>query len=374
MARQRKIKHYRSGFMSRKRKRMKILKTVVFILVLAALIFVGYSVAQSISRLNDPNYRPESSSSENAPLPSEDNGLSGENPDGSASEPEDPSSEPEPQNTASDIRSILLPFDSMTSLDAAEAFLQTVDKTLYNSVTVELKNEAGRIFYPSQVELAQTCGALSETQIDQKALAELIEQYGFTPVARIYALQDDYASHASYSTSYLYENQSSVTWLDNSADAGGKSWLNPYMENAANYLNAIVTEIAESGYKAIVVNGIQYPNTANQRGMGLGPNADSMTTQEALEQIYTGMSNAAKAFDVPVIPAYRGECYKGERPQVYTVNPNEFTFYPASPVVGSDLTVLDAVTAPAEDLIPTIDSEDQIASLRERGIEQYLVG
>lgn len=374
MARQRKIKHYRSGFMSRKRKRMKILKTALFILVLAALIFVGYSVAQSISRLNDPNYKPESSSSESVSLPSEDNGLSGENPDGSASEPADPSSEPEPQNTASDIRSILLPFDSMTSLDAAEAFLQTVDKTLYNSVTVELKNEAGRIFYPSQVELAQTCGALSETQIDQKALAALIEQYGFTPVARIYALQDDYASHASYSTSYLYENQSSVTWLDNSADAGGKSWLNPYMENAADYLNAIVTEIAESGYKAIVVNGIQYPNTANQRGMGLGPNADSMTTQEALEQIYTGMSNAAKAFDVPIIPAYRGECYKGERPQVYTVNPNAFTFYPASPIVGSDLTVLDAVTAPKEELIPTIDSEDQIASLQERGIEQYLVG
>ena len=369
MARRRKIKHYRSGYMSRKRRRMKIIKTLAFILVLAALIFVGYSVAQSISRLNDPNYKPkEPSSSESSVLPPEESSSE------SSGEPESPSSEPEPQNTASDIRSILLPFDSMKSLDAAEAFLKTVDKTLYNSVTVELKNEAGRIFYPSQVELAQTSGALSETQIDQKALAELIERYGFTPVARIYALQDDYASHATYQTSYLYQDQSGVTWLDNSADAGGKSWLNPYMEKAADYLNAIVTEIAQSGYKAIVVNGIQYPNTANQRGMGLGPNASAMTTKEALEKIYTGMSDAAKAFDVPVIPAYKGECYKGERPQVYTVNPNEFTVYPASPIVGSDLTVLDSVTAPKEDLIPTIESEEQIASLKEKGIEQYLVG
>ena len=86
------------------------------------------------------------------------------------------------------------------------------------------------------------------------------------------------------------------------------------------------------------------------------------------------MSNAAKAFDVSVIPAYKGECYNGERPQVYTVNPNEFTFFPASPIVGSDLSILDAVTAPKEDLIPTIDSEEQIASLKEKGIEQYLVG
>ena len=59
MARRRKIKHYRSGYMSRKRRRMKIVKTLVLILVLAALIFVGYSVAQSISRLNDPNYKPK---------------------------------------------------------------------------------------------------------------------------------------------------------------------------------------------------------------------------------------------------------------------------------------------------------------------------
>lgn len=99
-----------------------------------------------------------------------------------------------------------------------------------------------------------------------------------------------------------------------------------------------------------------------------------MTTKEALEKIYTGMSDAAKAFDIPVIPAYKGECYKGERPQVYTVNPNEFTVYPASPIVGSDLTVLDSVTAPVKDLIPTVDSPDQIPALKEKSIEQYLVG
>ena len=126
--------------MSRKRRRMKIVKTLAFILVLAALIFVGYSVAQSISRLNDPNYKPkEPSSSESSVLPSEDSSAD------SSGEPESSDSQPEPQNTASDIRSILLPADSMGSLDAAEAFLKTVDKTLYNSVTVELKNAAGRI-------------------------------------------------------------------------------------------------------------------------------------------------------------------------------------------------------------------------------------
>ena len=146
------------------------------------------------------------------------------------------------------------------------------------------------------------------------------------------------------------------------------------MEKTGDYLNAIVTEIAKAGYKAIVVNGIQYPNTANQRGMGLGPNASAMSTKEALEKIYAGMADAAKTYNVPVIPAYKGECYKGERPQVYTVNPNEFTVYPASPITGSDLTVLDAVTAPIKDLIPTVDSADQVAALKEKGIEQYLVG
>ena len=372
MARPRKIKHYRSGYMTRKRKRMKIIKTVAFIAVLVALIFVGYSIAKSIGRLNDPNYKPKDPSSESLIL------SSAESSEESLSEPSDIPSEPESSNTASDtasdIRSILLPQDNMDGLDMAEAFLKTVDKTLYNSVTVELKNEAGQIFYPSKTELSQASGALSETLIDQEALAKLIEQYGFKPIARIYALQDDYASHATYETSYLYQNQSDVTWLDHSADAGGKSWLNPYMEKTGQYLNTIIEEIAQSGYRAIVVNGIQYPNTPDRQGMSLGSNAETMTAREALEKIYDGMAEAAKGYEVPVIPAYRGECYKGERLQIYTVNPNEFTASPSSPIIGSDLTILDAVTAPVKDLIPTVASAEQIASLKERGIRQYLVG
>ena len=95
--------------MSRKRRRMKIIKTLAFILVLAALIFVGYSVAQSISRLNDPNYKPkEPSSSESSILPPEESSSE------SSGEPKSPISEPEPQNTASDIRSIPV---SYTHLD-----------------------------------------------------------------------------------------------------------------------------------------------------------------------------------------------------------------------------------------------------------------
>ena len=364
MPKQRKIKHYRYGYSSRRQRRSRIWKGLLFILLLAVLVFIGYCVTKAVQNLVN---RPEESSlpfSQAESLPPESSEAS--------SGPESSSEPYEPVRAS--IRAIVMPKESMSSLDAAAAFLDSVDSSKYNSVAVELKDSSGILYYTSQVDLAKTCQAVSPSALDAAALAQLIRDKGFTPAARVYALQDDIASHTAYGTSYMYLDQASVTWLDRAADKGGKSWLNPYMEAAGSYLNAIVTEIAQFGYKAIVVNGIQYPNTANQRGMGLGPNASAMTTKEALEKIYTGMSDSAKAFDVPVIPAYKGECYKGERPQVYTVNPNEFTVYPASPIVGSDLTVLDAITAPTKDLIPTVDSADQIPALKEKGIEQYLVG
>ena len=75
-----------------------------------------------------------------------------------------------------------------------------------------------------------------------------------------------------------------------------------------------------------------------------------------------------------MIPAYQGACYtEGVNSQVYTVSPNAFTFAPSAPIVGSDLSILDQVTAEVSTVMPVIDSADLIPSLSERGITSYIV-
>ena len=174
--------------------------------------------------------------------------------------------------------------------------------TQYNCVSADLKDNSGTLWYTSSVELAQTCKAVSPDALDAAALAELIREKGFIPAARIYALQDDIASHSSYDTSYLYLDQAGVTWLDRAADKGGKSWLNPYMPAAVDYLADLSEEIAGAGFERIFVCGLQYPDTKYLDEMGFGPNKDAMTAVEALQNVLDRMTSAAASTPVPPAP------------------------------------------------------------------------
>jgi len=353
-----KIRRYRSGYLMRRRRRERFFKAIFFIAILALLIFLGYTIAKSVSNRKTESPTPESSEIVVSEISEE-------------SVEESVESEIIAEENTSDIRSILLPYDNM---EDCEAFLKNVDKELFNAVTVELKTQTGQLLYPSEISLAKKSEAIAEVTFDHKEIAEKITEYGFTPIARIYALQDDYASHSSYSTSYIYDNQVEVTWLDNSPDQGGKSWLNPYMPKTLEYLAEVVTEICNAGYKTIIVNGIQYPNTANQKGMTFGENADTMTQKEALDKTFDAIKTEASKYSVSVIPTYKGVCYRDEMAQVYTVNPNEFKNSPFSPIIGNDISLLQYVIADANDIIPTINSAEQISSLKENGINQYIVG
>lgn len=364
MAKHRKIKHYGHSFRARQRRRRGVLRFLLFLLVLAVLVFLGYSIAQSLGRLTN---EPDLSSLQSQ----EDSSLPSAGPE--STQPEESSSEPEstPEESDASVRAILMPLETLLSPEQRTAFLAGVDQTLYNTVALPLKDQSGRIYYQTGLDLAASCGALTDNALDAAELVREIEAYELSAAAVIYSLQDDYASHASYQTSYMYQNQSSVTWLDNSADQGGKSWLNPYMPNTQAYLSGMAAELAEAGFAEIFVFGNQYPTTANQRGMGLGDQG-GVSQVDALENILIQMQQSAG--NCRVIPAYLADCYvEGTRSQIYTVSPNAFSVAPSSPIIGSDPSLLEAVTASPDSLIPVIADSALVEELQARGIEQYLL-
>ena len=365
MPKQRKIKHYRYGYSSRRQRRSRIWKGLLFILLLAVLVFIGYCVTKAVQNLVN---RPEESSlpfsqAESLPPESSEASLGPE----SSSEPYEP--------VRASIRAIVMPKESMSSLDAAAAFLDSVDSSKYNSVAVELKGSSGILYYTSQVDLAKTCQAVSPSALDAAALAQLIRDKGFTPAARVYALQDDIASHTAYGTSYMYLDQASVTWLDRAADKGGKSWLNPYMANAVDYLASLSGEIAEAGFETIFACGIQYPNSKYPAEMGFGPEKSSMTTVEALQNVLDQMETQAARHGSAVVPVFLGDGYLEQTNGLYSDSANVFQSDVTSPLLdeGRESEILAAVTAPVNSLIPSIHSESQIPLLETAGIDQYLV-
>lgn len=362
MAKHRKIRRHTYSYRTRKRRRRNLMRALACLFILAALALIGYSIAMSLERLSEPSSLPEESSQttpESSKVPEE--------PESSV-----PSSEPEPEPVPEDpgVRALLMPHDIMMDPAGRADFLENIDKELYNTVVLPLKDQSGRIWYQTEVSHAAVCGALSENSLDARDLLAEIEAYELDPAAMIWSLQDDWASHAMYRTSYMYQNDPDVTWLDNSAEMGGKSWLNPYLPATQEYLCALTSELSTLGFEEIFVFGNQYPTTANQWGMGFG-NQNGISQADALQNLIVSMQDAAK--DTRIIPAYLGDCYtEGVRPQIYTVSPNSFDHVPSAPILGNNAAILENVTAKTEDLVPVIDKE-LLSSLGSLGIEQYLV-
>lgn len=365
---QRKIKHYPHGYLSKKRRRKKQRKVVVFVLLFAVLVFLGYQAAHVIGKM-DWNHLTKPSD-----LPSSEPASSSQ----AASLPPEASSDPEskPEEPFA-IRAIAVPSSVFLSAEQFSAFLESVDTSRYNSVLLELKDAKGTLYYPSQSPLATACEAISPAAVPLAELTETVRAHGLQPIARIYALQDDIASHARYNTSYLYQNQS-ITWLDNAPDNGGKSWLNPYLPDTTDYLTELVAEIATAGFDAIVVNGMQYPATTDRSSMGYGSGADlsAVPPAQALTDLLGKLQQTAEETDALLIPAFLGECYLGERSHIYGASPDTlWNGNPVSPILTNNRNqeILDAVTTVPELLIPTISDASALTLLSENGIDQYVV-
>ena len=420
----RKIKHYSSGYQIKRKKQKRLISGALFALMLIVLVFVGYIGAKAVSELTAPSDGDLSGLSDSLSLPDDsapgslEESLGSSEPEGesedtslpeSSLESEEPSSEVEslysqygvPTVTYTPVKenlftlygdpvavyspqqdlpapaddgafqAVTMPLETALSLDSARTFLDGLDQTVYNAVVVPVKDSEGILYYNTGVSLAYTCGAVSSSRIDLEELVSMIESYGFKPAASIYSLEDPTASHARYGTSYLWTDDGVTTWLDAKPVNGGKPWLNPYADATVNYLTSIAAELDQLGFVDLVVYGNQYPNSTLQQKMGLG-DTGGVSKVDQLQAVLQSMQNAASG--LRVIPAYQGACYtEGVNTQVYTTTPNTFTFTPSAPIIGSDLSILDRVTADPSTVMPVIDSEDLVSSLSERGITSYIV-
>lgn len=171
--------------------------------------------------------------------------------------------------------------------------LKTLKAEGYTSVSIELKAEDGMLAYKSTNEMAVSYGAVSENAIDLAALVKSITDAGLTPIAEISTLKDKKAPHVSNGNSYAYSTSLDVNWLDNSFDKGGKPWLNPYMDNARKYICDISKEISEAGFETILLRNIMFPdkNVVKMNTIKTEPSRESILNQLVTE-VETAVSSS----------------------------------------------------------------------------------
>lgn len=246
--------------------------------------------------------------------------------------------------TLDTVKAFYLPTSALSNTETLKSTLQDAKKAGFNGVVFDLKDATGNVWFEAtsaHVEQAKSVkdGALTKEQLT--AVLTLCENEQMLAMPRLYAFLDRTAPRALTSARIHYAGDPSMGWLDNSADKGGKPWLNPYSPQAHEYLIGLGTELRDWGFKAVLYDGVQFPHQLWKAGFG----DSAYTSQSKLEVLQTftkSLTAAMTGCEVSICATGLGTI--GENTAVYGGNPLSFgseylspALYPSA--LGKSLTV-----------------------------------
>jgi hypothetical protein len=131
--------------------------------------------------------------------------------------------------------------------------IDLVDQTELNAVVLDVKDDTGRIFYNSRVELAQELGAPAPGYDLQARLREL-HDHKIYAIARVVVFQDP----------FLAEQRPELAIQDRTVGGlwttwDGLAWVNPHRREVWQYNIDIAVEAAEAGFDEVQLDYLRFP-------------------------------------------------------------------------------------------------------------------
>ncbi len=253
-------KIYRTRAGNRKRRTQKFFKALFMIIILAALVFVGYSVGKPIYKYFSERSGKDSAE-ETVPwtppvMPDDTDSTVGETED----VPEESTyvSEDSVENSKLDFSAYQLPETALVSDAELRNALESAKGSGYTAVVVTMKAEGGKIYYKTSSQMALSADGAVAGGMYAGQISSMIKNAGFTPIAKINLLED-HNWYGEYKTgAYRFEGSTS-TWLDDSAANGGKPWLSPFDTDTQSYAAYLANEVSSAGFDYVIFDGIVFP-------------------------------------------------------------------------------------------------------------------
>ncbi len=265
---------------------------IIMIIILAAMVFIGYSVGKPIveyfsgkpadSNPDDTDQQPDTV------IPDEDDEPGSQQ---SISEPEpepdaEPESEPEPVKLPpANILYIVYPgTDGAQYDDIISSRIDYAVQNNYSGICIELVADGGAVLYNTSSELAALSEAVAPNGIaNLSKIAEDIKAADLIPYARVSALSDHLASWYDKGVAYMIEGSTS-RWLDNALASGGKPWLSPFEQKSRDYIAGFVAEISDAGFDGIILGEVEFPEFRKGDLDYIGDSVKSATRYKALSE------------------------------------------------------------------------------------------
>ena len=288
-------KIYRTNRGNRKKMVRSVFKFLFIAIILAVLIFVGYSVAKTVVNYLKNN---DMSTSENdkpwTPPVFEDNTGEDVPTDNSAEKENTDNTETDTgEEKKFDVRfsAYKLPVTALASTDALTAALNSAKEGGYTAVIAVLKDKGGKIYYRTASEMAQSDETAVVGDLYAGQICSMIKAAGFTPIAQVNILEDNNRYGEKRDGSYHIAGES--TWLDDSVANGGKPWLSPFDTLTQSYAAFLSNEVSSSGFEYVIFDGITFPAFRNSDLGLIGGAVQNADRYKGLVNIANIAANAA---------------------------------------------------------------------------------
>lgn len=297
-----KVKRTRKNlYRKRKSTGRKIFDGVLFVVILGALVFVGYSVASPLmkffggngnnSSVSEPAWTPPES------LPETSDSTSGNTSDGNSgnndtSKSDNTSSDSKPVEVTSTLAAAA-PDSALKSEDALNKYLDSVKDSGYNAVVFTLKNTTGELLYKSSLKAVKDNTDVNKGTLTAAQIVKACKSANVNAIAAVNTLYDR-------KTPYLFENAGYIitdgnwSWLDAASDNGGKPWTTPYSTDAVNYYADICGELAKAGFTDIELENTIFPNFQSYDYSLLSKDLQSANRSEKLAALAAACAKKAK--------------------------------------------------------------------------------
>lgn len=296
MARRAGRKIYRTNLGNRKKRVRKVFKVLFILIILAALIFVGYSVAKTVVNYlkNNDVSAGEGEKPWTPPVIADNSGEDVPADSSGEGEKNDAQENDTETDKKYDVRfsAYKLPVSALASMEALNAALNSAKESGYTAVIAVLKDKGGKIYYKTSSEMAQSDETAVAGDMYAGQICSIIKASGFTPIAQVNILEDNNRYGEKRDGSYHIAGES--TWLDNSVANGGKPWLSPFDTLTQSYAAYLSNEVSSAGFEYVIFDGITFPPFRNSDLGLIGGMVQSSDRYKGLVNIANIAVNAAE--------------------------------------------------------------------------------
>lgn len=198
-------------------------------------------------------------------------------------------------DTPGAVKAVYMTACAASSPSYRSDLLNLIKTTEINSLVINIKDETGRISFPTDEPALAPSVASSCLVRDMRTFIRQLHENGTYVIGRMQVFQDPFwaGMHAEYAV--RNGDNISKTWTDDK----GLSWLDAGARPVWEYNAALMEEAYKIGFDEINLDYIRFPSDGNMRNIYY-PHSDGREKADVIEEFFAYISGRAEEIGVPI--------------------------------------------------------------------------